>query len=485
MSNLTNDEPVNDAQAWDGGRATPSRHFYRAVWRWHFYAGLFVVPFLLMLSVTGIIYLFKPQLDAVMYRELLYVAPRPQRVTPAEQVAAVRQTYPGAQVVTFRPAAGEGHSSQLDIRTSEGQNLTVFVNPHNALVLGATDRDWNLQAVAVKLHGELMIGRPGDWLVELAACWGLVLIISGLYLWFPRQDSRVWGTLLPRLNLRDRRIFWRDLHAVPGFYGALVVAFLIVTGLPWADFWGNNFARVWSHVPPQKMADVPKSKVLTGSLNSTTEKTVPWAVEQLPLPQSAGHAGHGQHASPAPPTLNAPAAAIAPVSLDDIVALAQKMGVREGFAVALPQSAEGVYTISAPPGDPPRQATLHVDQYSGEVLADVRWRDYGAVPKAVEMGIAIHEGKYFGLANQLLMLAAALVVILLSLSGTVMWWRRRPAKRLGAPPMPKNFPVWKGAVAIIVVMGLAFPLVGVSLAGVLLLDYMVLSRSPRLKQVLG
>lgn len=37
---------------------------YRTIWRWHFYAGLFVVPFILLLALPGAIYLFKPQLDA-------------------------------------------------------------------------------------------------------------------------------------------------------------------------------------------------------------------------------------------------------------------------------------------------------------------------------------------------------------------------------------------------------------------------------------
>ena len=37
---------------------------YRAVWRWHFYAGLFCIPFVLVLSISGLIYLFKPQIEA-------------------------------------------------------------------------------------------------------------------------------------------------------------------------------------------------------------------------------------------------------------------------------------------------------------------------------------------------------------------------------------------------------------------------------------
>jgi uncharacterized iron-regulated membrane protein len=50
--------------------------------------------------------------------------------------------------------------------------------------------------------------------------------------------------------------------------------------------------------------------------------------------------------------------------------------------------------------------------------------------------------------------------------------------------MPRDLPLWKGAVAIIVLLGLLFPLVGVSLLAVLLLDYLVLSRVPLLKKLL-
>ena len=53
-------------------RAAPP--FYNLAWRWHFYAGLFVIPFMILLSITGIIYLFKPQLDTWMYADLMQVS---------------------------------------------------------------------------------------------------------------------------------------------------------------------------------------------------------------------------------------------------------------------------------------------------------------------------------------------------------------------------------------------------------------------------
>jgi hypothetical protein len=36
-----------------------SRRVYRAVWRWHFYAGIFCIPLVIWLACTGSIYLFK------------------------------------------------------------------------------------------------------------------------------------------------------------------------------------------------------------------------------------------------------------------------------------------------------------------------------------------------------------------------------------------------------------------------------------------
>jgi uncharacterized iron-regulated membrane protein len=55
-----------------------------------------------------------------------------------------------------------------------------------------------------------------------------------------------------------------------------------------------------------------------------------------------------------------------------------------------------VFTIAVFADDPRNDATLHVDQYTGKVLADVRWQDYSPVARATEMGVMLHEGKMFG-----------------------------------------------------------------------------------------
>ncbi|MBD2234441.1 PepSY-associated TM helix domain-containing protein [Phormidium tenue] len=478
-------KPSNLAVGQPSATRSPGNRCYRTVWRWHFYAGLFVIPFMVILAATGIIYLFKPQLDVAMYHDRMVVQPSSTTTSYIEQIQAVERAYPAAVVTQVTPPVATNRSTEVLVTTANERNLMVFVDPHSGKVLGDRDEDNNLQAIARKIHGELLIGKLGDYLVELAACWGLVLLITGLYLWWPRQQFAVLGTLIPRLWSQNKRIFWRDLHAVPGFYGVLLIGFLILTGLPWTGFWGETFAQVSSQFPAQMWDDIPQSAVLTGSLNQRGQ-VVPWAVEQLPIPRSApsgqtDHSGHHGESAPTQPGL----ASGTPVSLDAVIALAQAKGAPPGFNVTLPADETGVFTISAFPPDPTQEVTLHVDQYSGTVLADVRWKDYGLVPKAVEMGTAIHMGRYFGFANQLLMLVAALIVILLAITGVAMWWQRRPQGTglIGAPALPAYVQNWRIPLALVAVLGLVFPLVGLSLVVVLLLDYLVLNRIPAFRRI--
>lgn len=50
--------------------APSSLNLYRAVWRWHFYAGLFVLPFMITLAITGGLYLFRDELDNAFHSNL-------------------------------------------------------------------------------------------------------------------------------------------------------------------------------------------------------------------------------------------------------------------------------------------------------------------------------------------------------------------------------------------------------------------------------
>ena len=447
----------------------PQPNFYNLAWRWHFYAGLFVAPFMVMLALTGIIYLFKPQLDSLMYSSLLEVPVGHHTVPADDLLQRVKAAYPQGQVTQYLPPVNAERSAQFVVKDA-GHELNVFVDPYHGDILGEQDAKQNLQAIARAIHGELMIGTVGDRLIEMAAGWGVVLVVSGLFLWWPRGQAA--GILWPRLSSRGR-VLWRDLHAVTGFWGATLLLVMLLSGMTWTGFWGKQYAQVWNVFPAAMWDNVPTSDIEARSLNSATRQTVPWAMENTPMPMSGDHAEHMNHG-------NAHAGPAAPeVSLQDVQNIASERKVEPGYSITLPTTATGVFTIAVFADDPRNDATLHIDQYTGKVLADVRFEHYGTVARATEIGVMLHEGKMFGTFNQIVVLLICLMILLSAVSGVVIWWKRRPEGKFGVPPLRHDLPTWKTGVAIMLVLAVVFPLVGASLLFVWLLDRFVLPRVAR------
>ena len=125
-------------------------------------------------------------------------------------------------------------------------------------------------------------------------------------------------------------------------------------------------------------------------------------------------------------------------------------------------------------------------RYTGNVLADVQFADYTPYAKAMAVGIALHEGD-MGVLNFALNTVFCLSVLLVSASGLILWWKRRPASAgsLSAPPRPDDLPFWKGAAALVVALGVMFPMAGAAIVVVLLIDVTVLRMVPAMKRAVS
>jgi uncharacterized iron-regulated membrane protein len=130
------------------------------------------------------------------------------------------------------------------------------------------------------------------------------------------------------------------------------------------------------------------------------------------------------------------AAVTGPVTIDSVTAFAATLGFDRRYQLNLPGDEKGVWTIghdsmSNDGPSPSADRTIHIDQYTGNVLADVRYADYSVYAKAMAWGIAFHEGD-LGAWNLALNTLFCLSLVLVSVSGVVMWVKRRPSgARLG------------------------------------------------------
>ena len=142
-------------------RATANGGWFRAFWRWHFYASFLVAPVLLILAVTGLIYLFRFQLEPLINADLMKVsAPSADAIQQpyANQLAAVERELPDATVVSMAEPRAEDRSTVFSVTMPDDSVRDVFVNPYGAEVLGSLDPDTTLSGYAVRIHAELMAG---------------------------------------------------------------------------------------------------------------------------------------------------------------------------------------------------------------------------------------------------------------------------------------------------------------------------------------
>lgn len=415
-----------------GGRLTRATArggtLYRLVWKWHFLASLYVLPFMAMLSLTGGLYLYKPQIEAWLYADRLTVAVQAEAVPLEAQAAALDATRIRGVTVTGAADA----STVIEYDDADGVRSVAWVDPYTAEVLAAVPRDEMAMQVLRKLHGELLLGDVGTKFVELAAHWAVVMFVTGAILWWPR-GARSFRRAVALPSGRGRG-WWRETHLFTGMLATVLIVPILVSGLPWTDVWGGGLSRVQEATGQASRSlrfggDAPKSGADGG-------ETIPWA---------------------------------------QVIATAEAQGLAYPLEMRPPRAPDDAFWIRSASTHRPDQSELVIDRYSGAVLARVDFADNPPVAKAVSWGISFHQGEAYGWLNVAQNTLAAALGVALSVTGFVAWWMRRPAGALGVPEAP-DVRLGTGLVVLAVALMVLFPLMGASLVVALILDRLLFRR---------
>lgn len=406
----------------------PEPRLYRVIWRWHFYAGLIVLPVLLTAAVTGSLYVFREELERVIYPRLMFVEPRPQIIPYNDQLAKATAVLPaGVTVHGVSISDDPTRATSIIAETAPERYVSVYVNQHTGEVLGQLDYDWSLFGAILNIHRTLLAGTTGRVIVELATSWGLILIVTGLYLWWPRKGSKALGVWAPRLRGKSY-VIWRDWHTVPGFYFSLLAFLVMGTGL----FFTVIFARGYQAV---------------GYVTNS------YPTSYLNPPKSARKDGATKR------------------GVDEIIAVARREQSQKEMYVDFPHTAEDSITVYAGSYNSPSTLTfLYIDQYSGAALDVIRWKDISAAAKVQVSAYAIHIGSIYGAPTKILAVLVCLLIIAMSVTGAAMWWVRRPRGKTGFPSKPEVKPA-KWVIVVICALGALMPAAGISMVIILLADW--------------
>jgi uncharacterized iron-regulated membrane protein len=442
------------------------------VWRWHFYAGIFCIPFVAVLAISGAIYLFKAELEGWQERSYDTLGGGGDQAPPSAQISAALAAFPGGRFENYELPAAPGAAARVIVRTDTGP-IRAYVDPQSLAVLGTVNERDRFMKQVFRLHGELLMGNRGSNLVELAACWTIVMVLTGLVLWWPRQRRGLAGVVWPRLH-GGRRLFWRDMHAVTGVWISLVTLALLFSGLPWAKFWGDSFkaARRWTGTAAARQDWSNDGGRAEGAGAAGAAR-------------GGEHAGHGGHGGGGRRTLPEELSAADLAAVDVVAAAVTPLRLDAPVVLAPAPGGKGQWSAKSTTANRPRRVDLVVDGTSGEIVRRDDFASKHPIDKVVAVGIAFHEGRLFGWPNQLLLLLTAAGLVLVCVSAMWLWLRRRDPGRLGAPPPGISPQRSVPLVAAVVGLGVLLPLFGLSLVAVLLLERFVLRHVTPVKTWLG
>jgi uncharacterized iron-regulated membrane protein len=394
---------------------TGSVRLRNAWWTLHRWLGLALLIVLVPVAVSGALLVWHDAVDALIH-PARYAVSGPQVSQPASTylsaaVAALDSAGGGAkaQPIAVRFPEDEGDPVRVQARVTDGEGgrpqlLTVFLDPPTARVLDVVDFRSSLIGFLHRFHENLTMPEySGRAIVGWAGVGMLVLSLTGIWLWWPRN-----GAFVPGLRWGRSAHTTTNLHHLFGFWISIPLALVSLTGVYLA--FPQNARSLMSSVAPM---NPQTSRVLfAGQVASSTRLTVDTALD----------AARG-----ARPGANPMVVFLATVQ-GSSPSGRRPQGERAGSDEATPSSP--TWRVQLRPQGSAETVTLLIDDRSSAVRG---LPDPLAGDRAASWIRWIHDGSRGGAVWQTIVFLTGVLPLVFAVTGVTMWLRgRRSRKALGA-----------------------------------------------------
>ncbi|HYF69081.1 MAG TPA: PepSY-associated TM helix domain-containing protein [Ohtaekwangia sp.] len=359
----------------------------------HLWLGLSSGLVVFVIAITGCLYAFQAEIQNLT-QPFRFVERQGKQVLPPSELKAVAEVeLPGKHIHAVLYNGADRAAQVIFYSYDPEYYYLVYVNPYTAEVLEVKDMEADFFHFILDGHFYLWlppeIGQP---VAASATLVFVVMLISGIVLWWPRKkkDSRQRFTV--KWKARWRRVNY-DLHNVLGFYASAVALVLALTGLVWGFQW---FAKgLYAAVGGEK------SLVYTDPLSDTT-KTYTGDI---------------------------------PVIDKIFYTMKQTYPDAKSIEVHIPESNQMAIGANANPEEG-TYWKLDYRYYDQHTLREVpvdhiygRFPEAKASDKLLRMNYDIHTGAILGLPGKILMFFASLICASLPVTGVYIWWGRRNKSR--------------------------------------------------------
>lgn len=370
----------------------------------HLWLGLISGIVVLVVSLTGCIFVFEEEIRNYTQKEYRFVDPEPRpKISTHQLIEIVERNFPEKQIDQIRifspadraiivkltdpttPTAALSKKKQKE--DDDKPKTVVSLNPYTGQILGPWNMESDFLHGVEKMHKTLLLGETGKVIIKINIVVFLIMLLSGLVLWFPSKKNQVKSALRIKWDAKWQRVNY-DLHNVVGFYFILPLLVITLTGIWWAVKPSQKLVYAW--LGSGKMDE--KKAVSTFIPN---QQFKPWEV--FPAVSTNYPGWNEAH-------INFPRSVHDPIRIN----------------------------LRYPSQVVRKQNVFEFDRYSGLLLTASHYKNYSAADKVKHANRNLHTGQAFGYLGKVLMFFASLFSATLPVTGFLIWYqkkRNKPAPR--------------------------------------------------------
>lgn len=218
----------------------------KLLWRIHHWSGLYAGILIGILSLTGALAVFIPEIDGLVlkhYYNARSSAHGDNDLHFGKAVDSLKRVFPAYTSLSVQLPEAAGHVAEVDLveRPPEGKlrRYNFFIDTGTDRIVGQRDHQNSLANYLRQIHVRLYEGNWGRQLVGIGGLALVVLAVTGLMIYGNFMKKQSWAQIRKGGNLRILMADWHKLLGISALAFNLVIA---VTGAwlglqPWLMRW--------------------------------------------------------------------------------------------------------------------------------------------------------------------------------------------------------------------------------------------------------
>ena len=364
----------------------------------HLWLGLFTGIIVLIISLTGCIYVFEKEIRNYMEKDYAFVP-----------VSDVPQASLGALLKGFGRMAPDQKISSIEIRPTmlnatvainTKKHFVYYLNPYNGDIVKRSKLDF-LDTVE-EIHTSLLLGEQGKFIIRWSVVIFVLMLISGLILWFPGQMRLLKQALTIKWKGSIKRINY-DLHNVLGFYGSGILLVISLSGL---YFGFKEVKTAVSFLSGSKLTE--GKKAVQPLLPAAGKGTIPERYQEMYHKAMVQFPG----------------------------SILTSLSMRKDGSIRL--------RLNYPSDWARKRNTFFYNSENGQLIRSKLYKDFNRADTIEASIYDIHTGQFFGLFGKIIATIASLISASLPITGFIIWLKkgkkkRSPKKRILQPELSVQY----------------------------------------------